>query len=262
MQICCKIYKMSSFKYIIGIDEVGRGALAGPVYLAGTLLNTNLPKYTYFYSQKDFPKKYKSLEFIRDSKKLSPINRNKAVETILRHNHEQLTLSCSADLIDKYGIGTCLSYMMHIIITHLYKPGTKTVVDGKIKILNSFDTALLNKIYFENKLNKSTPITSYYFHDKTKPASNIKDSISIIREPKADDKYLSIAIASNIAKTKRDKFMVDLHKKFPNYNWDQNKGYGTVKNRNAIKQNHQNVYLRQSFLGNIINLNSDEKTQL
>jgi ribonuclease HII len=53
---------------------------------------------------------------------------------------------------------------------------------------------------------------------------------------KGDGKYASIAAASIFAKTERDRKMKALHKKFPKYGWDQNKGYGTAKHRSAISE--------------------------
>lgn len=51
---------------------------------------------------------------------------------------------------------------------------------------------------------------------------------------KGDSIYMSIAAASILAKTYRDEFMNDIHAKFPNYKWDDNKGYPTVAHRKAI----------------------------
>ncbi|MEZ4937454.1 MAG: ribonuclease HII [Crocinitomicaceae bacterium] len=64
---------------------------------------------------------------------------------------------------------------------------------------------------------------------------------------KGDGKYLSIAAASILAKTYRDEFMENLHLKFPNYGWDQNKGYPTKKHREAIKKFGASPFHRNSF---------------
>jgi ribonuclease HII len=53
---------------------------------------------------------------------------------------------------------------------------------------------------------------------------------------KGDGKYMSIAAASVLAKTYRDDYMMELHKKYPQYGWDGNKGYPTKKHRAAIKE--------------------------
>ena len=62
-----------------------------------------------------------------------------------------------------------------------------------------------------------------------------------------DGKYLSIAAASILAKTYRDEFMIKIHKKHPQYHWDQNKGYPTTKHREAIVQIGPCDYHRKSF---------------
>jgi ribonuclease HII len=62
-----------------------------------------------------------------------------------------------------------------------------------------------------------------------------------------DGKYLSIAAASILAKTYRDDYMYALHKKFPNYSWNKNKGYGTFLHRAAIKKFGPNKHHRLSF---------------
>ncbi|MBS1745742.1 MAG: ribonuclease HII [Bacteroidetes bacterium] len=64
---------------------------------------------------------------------------------------------------------------------------------------------------------------------------------------KGDGIYASIAAASILAKTYRDKFMCSLHKQFPQYNWAKNKGYGTAEHRKAIEENGLCKYHRKSF---------------
>ncbi len=62
-----------------------------------------------------------------------------------------------------------------------------------------------------------------------------------------DGKYLNIAAASILAKTHRDEFMMKIHEEYPMYNWKQNKGYGTVEHREAIKEYGITKYHRKSF---------------
>jgi ribonuclease HII len=64
---------------------------------------------------------------------------------------------------------------------------------------------------------------------------------------KGDGKYASIAAASILAKTYRDAHMLELHKEFPQYGWDKNKGYGTLTHRKAIEQYHLTKYHRKSY---------------
>jgi len=75
------------------------------------------------------------------------------------------------------------------------------------------------------------------------PYPNIKHTCVI----KGDGKYLSIAAASVLAKTHRDEFMLELHKQYPQYYWDKNKGYPTKKHREGIVKTGTTPYHRITF---------------
>ena len=64
---------------------------------------------------------------------------------------------------------------------------------------------------------------------------------------KGDSKYMSIAAASVLAKTYRDEYMLKLHQKFPDYLWNQNKGYPTKAHREGIKKFGATIHHRMSF---------------
>lgn len=64
---------------------------------------------------------------------------------------------------------------------------------------------------------------------------------------KGDGKYLSIATASILAKTERDRYMEKLHEEFPYYNWKKNKGYPTKEHRDAIREYGLTMHHRKSF---------------
>jgi ribonuclease HII len=64
---------------------------------------------------------------------------------------------------------------------------------------------------------------------------------------KGDGKYASIAAASILAKTYRDELMQQMHRAFPQYGWNKNKGYGTALHRAAIEQHGLCKYHRKSF---------------
>ncbi len=74
---------------------------------------------------------------------------------------------------------------------------------------------------------------------------------------KGDGKYLSIAAASILAKTYRDDYMNGLHKEYPLYDWDNNKGYPTRKHREAIRLHGVTPYHRMTF-----NLYGDTQLEL
>lgn len=64
---------------------------------------------------------------------------------------------------------------------------------------------------------------------------------------KGDGKMLSIAAASVLAKTWRDALMLSLHRQFPHYGWDRNKGYPTRVHRDAIRRHGITVFHRKTF---------------
>ncbi len=64
---------------------------------------------------------------------------------------------------------------------------------------------------------------------------------------KGDGKYASIAAASILAKTYRDELMQQIHHEFPQYSWNNNKGYGTAAHRQAIEEHGLCIYHRRSF---------------
>lgn len=90
---------------------------------------------------------------------------------------------------------------------------------------------------------------------KTKPQLLLIDGNRFIkykRTPhktfiKGDGRFASIAAASILAKTYRDEHMLQLHEQFPQYNWKQNKGYGTEEHRKAIEQFGLCMHHRRSF---------------
>ena len=64
---------------------------------------------------------------------------------------------------------------------------------------------------------------------------------------KGDATYMSIAAASILAKTYRDDFMLRIHKEYPQYHWDRNKGYPAPAHREAIRQHGATPYHRMTF---------------
>ena len=73
---------------------------------------------------------------------------------------------------------------------------------------------------------------------------------------KGDGKYLSIAAASILAKTHRDEYMQKLHIEYPDYAWNENKGYPTLSHREAIRLHGATPYHRNSFTLLPINRNN------
>jgi ribonuclease HII len=229
---------------IAGIDEVGRGAIAGDVYMAMVVLDSNFPLFTHHTNSQNWTNKFQDFKKVRDSKKLPEKTREVVKTLVLKNKIIHFYLFATPAQIDDYGIGVCLSHFIYIFI-NLY-PKAKFLIDGKIKILDNYNPILIQKIIDQNQIKvplKFTPTLSL---------TPNKSEITVIRENKADDKYLSIALASNLAKVERDSKMKALDKEFPMYNWSKNKGYGTAKHRIEITINNDNKHLRKTFLSKIL----------
>lgn len=153
-------------------------------------------------------------ELLNDSKQLSEKQRYALRETIEREAIAWAIGIVQPEEIDKINILNASILAMHRAIDGLKTQPEVLIVDG-----NRF------------KPYKDLPYTTIV---------------------KGDAKYLSIAAASILAKTYRDDYMNGLHREFPRYDWDNNKGYPTKKHRDAIRQHGVTPYHRKTFnlLGN------------
>ena len=175
---------------IAGVDEVGRGCLAGPVFAAAVILNKNI-----------------DTKNIKDSKKLS--------------FKERILLS------------------QYIKKNSIYALGVATVEEiNKINILNA---SLLSMKRALSKL--TTKPTLAYIDGPFAPKLNMKFKTFI----KGDEKIKSIAAASIIAKVSRDLFMIKLSKKYPEYYWRKNFGYGTKDHLFGLKKYGITKHHRKKF---------------
>ncbi len=123
-------------------------------------------------------------------------------------------------------------------LTFAYAHISETEIDS-INILNASILAMHKSI---EKLS-ITPEFIIVDGNKFKPFQSIPSQTII----KGDGKFLSIAAASVIAKTYRDDYMNKIHKEFPMYQWNKNKGYPTAAHREAIKKYGITKYHRKSF---------------
>lgn len=120
--------------------------------------------------------------------------------------------------------------------------GVSHVFQEEIDTINILNASILAMHQAIENLN-TIPEFIIVDGNKFKPFKNIPYETII----KGDGKYLSIAAASILAKTYRDKYMDKIHEEFPMYNWKQNKGYPTKEHRAAIKKYGITKYHRKSF---------------
>lgn len=120
--------------------------------------------------------------------------------------------------------------------------GIAHVFQEEIDSINILNASILA---MHKSIDQLKPIPDFIIVDgnKFKPYNNIPFETII----KGDGKFMSIAAASVLAKTYRDKYMCKIHVEFPMYNWKQNKGYPTKEHREAIKKYGVTKYHRKSF---------------
>ena len=176
---------------IAGVDEVGRGSLVGPVYAAAVILKKKINK-----------------KILKDSKKLTKINRQILEKYIKKNSHWSIG-SASLKEIEKLNILNASLLAMKRAIKKLNKKPSLVLIDG----------------------NKIPKIKNY----------NLKYII------KGDEKIPEISAASIIAKVARDRLITKMSKKFTNYNWNKNAGYGTRLHLIAIKKFGVTKHHRKNF---------------
>ena len=185
--IFCKMAKNQKQKMIVGIDEVGRGCLAGPVLVCAI---TELKIQSRRHSEGvERPKNLNG----RDSKKTSPKKREEIYEMLKKHPQVEWGIGrVSEKIIDKINIFQATKLAMEKAVLALEKkigqPANMLLIDGNFGI----------------GLNRPQQ--------------------SII---KGDEKIFLISLASIVAKVERDRLMIKMHRKYPQYGFDQHKGYGT-----------------------------------
>jgi len=173
----------SNINNVCGIDEVGRGCLAGPVYSGAVVFKEKS------YSNSE------EFNLIDDSKKISEKKRDLIHDYLKQISYFAIGI-CSSEEIDEIGIQEAVKLSM-------------------IRAVNNLDI---------------TP--EFLLIDSMKIDIDIPQK-SII---KGDQKSKSISAASIIAKVKRDNYMkLEVANKFPNYKFENNKGYGTKEHINALK---------------------------
>ncbi|MBO5290613.1 MAG: ribonuclease HII [Clostridia bacterium] len=181
---------------VCGVDEAGRGPLAGPVFAGAVILPEN---YTH--------------EILNDSKKLSEKKRDLVYDDIIR------------DAVS-WSVGMA----------------TEQEIDD-INILNATFLAMKRAV---EGLNIKPDLA---FIDGNRYANTGVKEITIV---KGDSKCMSVAAASIIAKVSRDRFMQEVDKQYPQYQFSKHKGYGTKLHYEMIEQYGISPVHRKTFLKNII----------
>lgn len=188
----------------VGVDEAGRGPLAGPVSVGVVAIN------------RKFNKKF--FRGIKDSKKLTKISREEWFKKIKEANeigHLNFAVALvSEKIIDKKGIVEAIKIGIEECFNNLKIPKySKILLDGSLKASKDF-----------------------------------KNQKTIIR---GDEKIALISAASIMAKVIRDKYMVKIAMQYPQYGFEEHKGYGTARHIEMIKKFGPSKIHRKTYLTKI-----------
>ena len=214
-----KLWK-KGFKYVAGLDEVGRGSFAGPVVTGCVVF--------------DAKTKIPSNVNINDSKKLSPKKRMIANEWITKNTLTWGTGEVSAGVINKIGISKATQMAFR-----------RAIENANTRLQRRIDYLLIDALFIPYV--RALPM-------KRKAAQKnptLKDSNARQRAiVKGDQKSISIAAASIVAKIHRDNIMKSLGEKprYKRYKWENNKGYGTKEHGVAIRKFGISKYHRKQYV--------------
>jgi ribonuclease HII len=200
-------------KLIAGMDEVGRGCLAGPVSVGVAVINidcVNPP------------------ENLADSKLLTHEQREELLPLVKTWVKEFAVGHASNDEIDEIGLTRALRRAGRRALAQLDTKPDHLILDGKHNwLIPEKETQDMFEQEFDD--------------------GPLSVNLKIIAQVKADLTCASVAAASIVAKTTRDQMMSELSKEFPNYFWAENKGYAAPEHLEAIKSFGATKYHRVSW---------------
>ena len=222
----------SNIKYIVGIDEVGRGPIAGPVCVAAFMMprNYELPINNYEFK---LPK-------LRDSKKLSKKQREIWFHFLKKQkeigNCDYAVSFVSSENIDKFGIVKCIKKALN-----------KSLAEVASRVFPNFPRFTPEGPYTDENFERpaSLDLLHVYLDGGLYAPAEYINQETIIR---GDELHPVISMASIIAKVSRDKIMTNYAKIYPEYGFDKHSGYGTKAHYKAIKIHGQIPIHRKTFI--------------
>lgn len=190
-QLSMSLFAVDEDDIVCGVDEAGRGPLAGPVFAAAVILDPKHP-----------------IRGLRDSKKLSEAKRDELAVLIKERALAWSIAQCSEREIDTLNILQATMLAMRRAVEGLSVVPTLALIDG-------------------NRC----------------PVMNVR-SEAVVR---GDDKVRAISAASILAKTARDQALQVLHQEYPQYGFDQHKGYPTALHLERLREHGVSPVHRTSY---------------
>jgi len=195
---------------VVGVDEVGRGALAGPLTVGVVVVTSAAP----------------APRGLTDSKLLSPARRESLVAPIRGWAAAWSLGSVSASDIDRWGLRLALAVAATRALDGLTLTPTFALLDGSFNLLDA-------PMPLDGEVNGVPPLR----YATLRHATLVK----------GDRKSATIAAASVLAKVHRDAEMIRLHEGFEPYEWSQNKGYGSARHMQVLRQRGPSMHHRRTW---------------
>ena len=258
--------KSDGFKYVVGVDEVGRGPLAGPVVVCAVIM----------------PKDW-DVPGINDSKKLTENRRN---ELALKIKDRSVAIGLgfvNSKKIDRFNIRNATKMAMIIAVRRCIENfqeqgyGSDEIKDYETK---NVDLPAIENRSRETGAGMTFDVDSNEDLDKALKKSRIKilidgdmeipleqleadfdkEGFTISQETviKGDSKSLAIGAASIVAKVARDEFMKEYSKRAPEFGFEKHKGYGTKAHYEAISSYGLSPIHRKTFLKKVLDKMEEE----
>ena len=260
------IEKSDGFKYVVGVDEVGRGPLAGPVVACAVIM----------------PKDW-DVPGINDSKKLTENRRN---ELALKIKDRSVAIGLgfvNSKKIDRFNIRNATKMAMIIAVRRCIENfeeqgyGSDEIKDYETK---NVDLPAIENRSYETGSDMTLDVDSNEDLDRALKKSRIKtlidgdmeipleqleadfdkEGFTISQETiiKGDSKSLAIGAASIVAKVARDEFMKEYSKRAPEFGFEKHKGYGTKAHYEAISSYGLSPIHRKTFLKKVLDKMEEE----
>lgn len=198
-------------KIILGMDEVGRGCLAGPLVVGCVVLNGDT-----------------FIDGLNDSKKLTKKKRETILKSIKREAKDCSLYYISAKKIDEFGISKSLELAYSLALSEINVIPDFILIDGNINFLKNVINKDVRKISLDLDVKRF-------------------ENVPIITIIKGDGKISAISAASILAKQSRDHYMELVSDIYPEYGFSDHVGYGTKKHLDAIKEKGILDIHRRSF---------------
>ena len=197
LEIETTVYRETGLSTIAGIDEAGRGALAGPVAAAAVILPQDVANLADVLCE------------VNDSKQLTPATRERLFDLVTENALAYGVSLVSARVVDEIGIVPATKRAMATAVAKLSPPAGYLLIDGPIRLA----------------------------------------TLPLPQQPviRGDTLCLSIAAASILAKVSRDRYMIELDARYPQYGFARHKGYGTPQHLAALAIHGPSPAHRHSF---------------